>query len=193
MNSMLRNIRRSMSACTHVRRMSGPGEPRYATLTKRRFPVSIAVHCILSTCQSSLPSPTFQPNQPDSGPGRRPLSTCAGGFVFYHPSRNHRHAGRRRYGSTQPRHRGPCRSQRVAARVEVGISDKPVRADVTVHGLAGDWSIFRRENVFCEKSVSRKHGPVPFDAARGTVPFSRQRRELAAQRPPCRENWDSPL
>jgi len=26
---------------------------------------------------------------------------------------------------------------------------------------AGDWSIFRQENVFCEKNFARKHGPVP--------------------------------
>ena len=35
----------------------------------------------------------------------------------------------------------------------------------TVHGLAGDWSIFRRKDVVCEKNVGRKHGPVPFRAA----------------------------
>ncbi len=26
----------------------------------------------------------------------------------------------------------------------------------------GDWSIFRRTDVFCEQTVGRKHGPVPF-------------------------------
>jgi hypothetical protein len=26
----------------------------------------------------------------------------------------------------------------------------------------GDWSIFRRFDVFCSKNVGRKHGPVPF-------------------------------
>jgi hypothetical protein len=30
------------------------------------------------------------------------------------------------------------------------------------HGLAGDWSIFRREDVFFGQTVGRKHGPVPF-------------------------------
>ncbi len=28
--------------------------------------------------------------------------------------------------------------------------------------LEGDWSIFRRESVFCEQTAGRKHGPVPF-------------------------------
>ena len=31
-----------------------------------------------------------------------------------------------------------------------------VRRNVTVHGPAGDWSIFRREDVFCEKNVGQK-------------------------------------
>ena len=36
---------------------------------------------------------------------------------------------------------------------------------VTVHGLDGDWSIFRREIVFVQKNVGRKHGSVPFRGA----------------------------
>ena len=34
-----------------------------------------------------------------------------------------------------------------------------------LHGSAGDWSVFRPENVFGEKSADRKHGPVPFHDA----------------------------
>jgi hypothetical protein len=33
---------------------------------------------------------------------------------------------------------------------------------VTVHRPAGDWSIFRPNDVFGEKNPLRKHGPVPF-------------------------------
>ena len=35
---------------------------------------------------------------------------------------------------------------------------------VTVHGPAGDWSIFRPKDSFYEKNESRKHGPVPLPA-----------------------------
>jgi hypothetical protein len=42
---------------------------------------------------------------------------------------------------------------------------------VTVHGLAGDWSIFRRETVFLEQTVGRKHGPVPFSRRQGDSPI----------------------
>ena len=42
---------------------------------------------------------------------------------------------------------------------------------VTVHGATGDWSIFRRENMFCEKDVDRKHGPVPFPRRQGDSPI----------------------
>jgi hypothetical protein len=38
---------------------------------------------------------------------------------------------------------------------------------VTVHGLAGDWSIFRREITFYQTNVGRKHGPVPFPRREG--------------------------
>ena len=44
---------------------------------------------------------------------------------------------------------------------------------VTADRLAGDWSIFRWKNVVCEENVGRKHGPVPFRAARDTVPCER--------------------
>ena len=36
----------------------------------------------------------------------------------------------------------------------------------------GDWSIFRREIVFCRQNAGRKHGPVPLRGLKGTVPFS---------------------
>ena len=39
--------------------------------------------------------------------------------------------------------------------MDVGCDKGPGTAAV------GDWSIFRREDVFCEKTVDRKHGPVP--------------------------------
>ena len=52
-------------------------------------------------------------------------------------------------------------------------------AIVSVHSLDGDWSIFRREIVFGAKNVGRKHGPVPFRGARGTVPFSRRERQFS--------------
>jgi hypothetical protein len=42
---------------------------------------------------------------------------------------------------------------------------------VTVHGLAGDWSIFRREITFYQKNVGRKHGPVPFPRREGDSPI----------------------
>jgi hypothetical protein len=42
---------------------------------------------------------------------------------------------------------------------------------VTVHGLAGDWSIFRREIMFYQKNVGRKHGPVPFPRREGDSPI----------------------
>jgi len=47
---------------------------------------------------------------------------------------------------------------------------------VTVHTLAGDWSIFRREDVLCKRSVGRKHRLVPFDVAlinQRTTPLAR--------------------
>ena len=43
--------------------------------------------------------------------------------------------------------------------------ETPVAADA----LAGDWFIFRWEDVLCEKRFGRKHEPVPFLAARRTV------------------------
>jgi len=42
---------------------------------------------------------------------------------------------------------------------------------VTVHTPAGDWSIFRRVDVFCEQTVGRKHGPVPFPQRKGDSPI----------------------
>ena len=51
--------------------------------------------------------------------------------------------------------------------------------NVSVQSLDGDWSIFRREIVFGAKNVDRKHGPVPFRGARGTVPFSRRERQFS--------------
>ena len=36
-----------------------------------------------------------------------------------------------------------------------------------------EFKLFRRENLFCGKSLGRKHGPVPFGAARETVPCVR--------------------
>ena len=48
--------------------------------------------------------------------------------------------------------------------------------EVSVHGLAGDWSIFRPKNAFRGQTVGRKHGPVPFPrraAKIGTVPCKR--------------------
>ena len=50
---------------------------------------------------------------------------------------------------------------------------------VNVHSLDGDWSLFRQEIAFGAKNVDRKHGPVPFRGARGTVPFSRRERQLS--------------
>ena len=38
---------------------------------------------------------------------------------------------------------------------------------VSVRGPVGDWSIFRREIVFGENNVGRKHGPVPFTRRKG--------------------------
>jgi hypothetical protein len=37
--------------------------------------------------------------------------------------------------------------------------------------LSGDWSIFRREAMFCEDIVGRKHGPVPFTRCKGDSPI----------------------
>ncbi len=51
---------------------------------------------------------------------------------------------------------------------------------VTVHTLAGDWSIFRRTDVFCEQAGGRKHGPVPFPQRKGDSPI------FAAINPVCR-------
>ena len=51
-----------------------------------------------------------------------------------------------------------------------GSNLKPPPA-VTVHGLAGDWSIFRLKNAFCRRTVGRKHGPVPFPQRQGDSPI----------------------
>ena len=42
---------------------------------------------------------------------------------------------------------------------------------VTVHGPAGDWSIFRPKNAFRGQTVGRKHGPVPFPRRKGDSPI----------------------
>jgi len=42
---------------------------------------------------------------------------------------------------------------------------------VSVHGLVGDWSIFRPENAFRGQTVGRKHGPVPFPRRKGDSPL----------------------
>ena len=39
---------------------------------------------------------------------------------------------------------------------------------VTVHGLAGDWSIFRRENLSCEKTSAENMDLSPFSSHRGS-------------------------
>ena len=65
-------------------------------------------------------------------------------------------------------------------------------APVSVHGLDGDWSIFRQEIVFGEKNVGRKHGPVPF-RAQGDSPIFAARTSILLRRPFRRENRDSPL
>ena len=41
----------------------------------------------------------------------------------------------------------------------------------SVHGLDGDWSIFRQEIVFGANNVGRKHGPVPFRGQGGQSHF----------------------
>ena len=46
-----------------------------------------------------------------------------------------------------------------ACRRRTGI---PACRRATVHGLAGDGSIFRPKDAFCGQTVGRKHGPVPF-------------------------------
>ena len=55
----------------------------------------------------------------------------------------------------------------------------------------GHFSAKRR--CVCQPVVGRKHGPVPLGGARGTVLFSRRRRQSVTQRCPRRENRDSPL
>jgi len=43
------------------------------------------------------------------------------------------------------------------------------RETVTVHGPAGDWSIFRSIDVIFRQDVGRKHGPVPLPARAGAT------------------------
>jgi hypothetical protein len=51
------------------------------------------------------------------------------------------------------------------------VGSEPVPLFVTVHGQAGDWSIFRREIIFHQKNVGRKHGPVPSPRREGDSPI----------------------
>ena len=43
--------------------------------------------------------------------------------------------------------------------------------DVTVHGLAGDWSIFRREDLFCEKTSAENMDLSPSSSRGGQSHF----------------------
>jgi len=47
---------------------------------------------------------------------------------------------------------------------------RPLRSGATVHGPAGDWSIFRPKGSIREKDESRKHGPVPLPAEGDSPP-----------------------
>ena len=48
---------------------------------------------------------------------------------------------------------------------------QPFNLQVSVHTPVGDWSIFRRENIFFGQTEGRKHGPVPFPRREGDSPI----------------------
>ena len=56
------------------------------------------------------------------------------------------------------------------ANMDEKTASKYRRLGVSVHGSVGDWSIFRREIVFGENNVGRKHGPVPCTRRKGDSP-----------------------
>jgi hypothetical protein len=70
----------------------------------------------------------------------------------------------------QGRHQEPITSKAPIRNIQPR-KNTAVSSLITVHGLAGDWSVFRREITFCQKNVGRKHGPVPFPRREGDSPL----------------------
>jgi len=64
---------------------------------------------------------------------------------------------------------------------------------VTVHGPAGDWSIFRPKGSIREKDESRKHGPVPLPAEGDSPIFAAKDGSPQPIPPPPRKLGQSPV
>jgi len=70
---------------------------------------------------------------------------------------------------------------------------RPRLRKVTVHGPAGDWSIFRPKAVIAGKNESRKHGPVPLPAEGDSPIFAAKDGSLQSTPPPPRKLGQSPV